>query len=110
MTNMFDFHTCAACCMNLVTSMILVTNGELLKITSDIVCSTRVHVPVLIHGIRAHCSSNMAFLWNIVFIKPVPTVNRRVSRLEADLTDWAPIVVVGCSWARGEAPALLVLP
>jgi hypothetical protein len=95
--------------MNLVTSMILVTNGELFKITCDIVGSTRVHLPILIHGVEAHSSSNVAFLWDIVFIKPMPAVNRRVSCLEADLTDRVPIVVIGRGRSSGEASALLIL-
>jgi hypothetical protein len=106
---MFNFHTCTACRMNLVTSMILVTNDELFKMTCDIIGSTRVHVLILIHGVEAHSSNNMAFLWDIVFIKPMPAVNRRVSCLEADLTDRAPIVVMGRGRSSGEASTLLIL-
>jgi hypothetical protein len=93
----------------LVTSMILVTNDEYFKITCDIISSTRVHVLILIHGVEAHSSSNMAFFWDIVFIKPMPAVNHRVSCLEADLTDRSAIVVMGRGRSSGEGSPLLIL-
>jgi hypothetical protein len=55
MTNSSNLHTCPVRCMNLLATIVLVMDGQFLQLSSDVICSTGVYVPIRINTIRTGC-------------------------------------------------------
>jgi hypothetical protein len=90
----------------LICSVVLVPHVKLLKLTSYMICGTRVGVPVGVDPIRmgARCSS-LAF-WPVAVIKTLPTLNSSVTLLLTDLASRAlAIGVVIVVWRPSVAVA-----
>jgi hypothetical protein len=75
MTNMTNAHTLSIGCVNLLTALVLLSHGELVDLTSDVVGGAGVAVPIGAHAI-GHCIGTLFFLLFFFFVigVAVPTL------------------------------------
>ena len=61
MTNMIYLHTFTICVVDLIMATVLLVHGDLFKLIGDVICGSRVNVPIGINSIRCICSC-----WNFL--------------------------------------------
>lgn len=88
MTSMIDLYTWTRCGVHLVSSMVLVTNSELIYYTGDMVRRTGIHIPICVDPIW-RCRRWSRFLgWPSVWgIKPLEAPDGYMLFLVAHLTE-----------------------
>lgn len=85
MTNVLDFHTCTASGVNLIMSLVHLPYVEFLQLTSDVIGSTRINIPVRVSAM-AVCSCGDEFvIWDVVFVKAMPAICSNVATFVAHL-------------------------
>jgi hypothetical protein len=107
--NMANIHTWTICDVDLISAVVLVPHIELLKLSSYMICGTRVSVPVGVDPIEMGSSHNSLAFWSVVVIKMVSTMNGSVSLLLTDLASRvlavAVAIVVVVVWRLGVSGA-----
>ena len=98
MTNMTNLHTWTTCRVYLIISFVLLTNWELLKITSYMISSSRICIPVGVNCVCVGGRSNQALIRYIILIKTMSTVSSKMSLFEAYLTERPTVVGVASLW------------
>ena len=92
--------------MDLIATLVLVLDVELLQFTSHMVSCTGISIPIGVNTIcRRRGSSDMLLLWGVIFFETMPTLSCGVALLEADLAGWGQLLVVVLAFVGG-----LVLP
>ena len=88
MTNIINLHTYPVSHVDLLAAGVLVVDGQPLQLSSDVVRSSRVHVPVRIYTIRAGRQIG-ALLWRSSKrgIRPLVAAKDGVPFLVAELAD-----------------------
>jgi hypothetical protein len=84
--NMHIVHTCARCSVHLISSIVLILHGKLVKIAGDVVCSTRVRVPICVDAIRIGSHISRFLLTSEGVIEPVPALLDDMTNLATQLT------------------------
>jgi hypothetical protein len=85
LTNMSNVHTCTISGVDLISTIVLLTDGQLVKFSCDVIGRTSVGVPTVVDGVGVHGCTGVPFFRDIVLLKPVPTPVRSVTGFEADL-------------------------
>jgi hypothetical protein len=67
MTNMTNTHTLSISRVNLLTAVVLLSHGELVELTGDVVCGAGVAIPICVHAI-GHCIGTLLFLLFFFFV------------------------------------------
>ena len=99
-TNLTDSHTCAVCSVDLVVAMVLVSHGELIKFTRDMVSCAGVGVLVGVDPVRRRrCRSRLLLLPGEGGVKTLEAARHRVSLSATELADDGITIGVGLSWA-----------
>jgi hypothetical protein len=74
--------------MDLICPMILVPHVKLLQFSCDVICGTRVGVPVHVHVVCMSGSRYSLLVGVVAFIKVVPTLDRCMPFFFTNLTCW----------------------
>ena len=93
--------------MNLIPTIVLALEGQVLQFTSDMIRGSGISVPVRVHGVGVCSSCSQMLIRNIILIEPVPALNCSVILLEADL---AAIPIIGVSVVGASTRILLTMP
>ena len=70
---MSNIHTSSTCRVHLVTSMVFLTHRQLIKLSCDMLGSTRICIPVSVDAIRVGDEVNL-LLFLMIFLVPIPAV------------------------------------
>jgi hypothetical protein len=66
MANVANFHSSSICGVNLIAALILVSDGQFLQFTSDVIGHSTIGVPVCVDVVGIGSSKSSRFLfWNI---------------------------------------------
>src|SRR4051812_17456933 len=92
MTNMTNMHTCAFSCMKTILSRISIIGGELVQLTSDMISSSSVIVPVGVNsGKVGTLVCTILSFSTIIFIVP-PTITSGMAMNKIDLASGVDIL------------------
>lgn len=84
---MLNFHTCSIGRVHLIISLVLVADGQLIQLAGDVIRCSRVHIPIGVDSIGiGRSSGDVAFIWNIGIVIPMPAVRRYMPSFVAHLT------------------------
>lgn len=83
---MSNCHTKNVCRVYLVTTIVLVPHGQLVKFSDDVIGGASIYIPVCIDVIGVGDSVSPLLLMVIVFIAPPTSTSATWMMFEADLT------------------------
>jgi hypothetical protein len=108
LTSITNFHTCATCHVNLLDAGILVMYCQLVKFACYVICSSRISISIVVHGVgscgRRNC---MSWIRLIVFFIHIPTFVGGITILETNLTLWSIRVAAAASLPRPPCRAFM---
>jgi hypothetical protein len=87
--NMRNLHTCTVSHLYLIVASVVIMHGELFELTSDMIRSARLSVPVGVGVVRCSSRSSHAGFRDVFLIEPVPAHIGRMTNLEAYMVAWA---------------------
>jgi hypothetical protein len=71
--------------VDLISTVVLVPHVQLLKLSCDMVCGTRIGVPICVNPIRGGGNNNSPLFLAVAIIKMVPALNNNMALRLTDL-------------------------
>lgn len=87
--NVTNFHTCSACHVNLLLTMVLATDYKFVEFSSKMVSGAGVGVPVGVDVVRICGGCCCMLLYSEVFVEPVPASIGCVANFTTYLALWS---------------------